>query len=220
MSDCLGTGIGIIYYQGAHGKFWRNGNVFMMVVVTQVYTFVKSHYMDCIERLKWEHFTTYNLYFFKLISSSFCVCVTVLGLCCPMWALDPLTRMNPGPLFWEHGVLSTGWPGKSLKLIFKKALFIAKEESHYEAWVPEMITSQPAAVILLAVWIHVILTHYPRQDEYSSPGETVGVLHGCNPSWSLRMEGVNERPPRSDKRGGQRAPVCQAVKCLTSLHFY
>ena len=35
------------------------------------------------------------------------------GLSCGMWALVPQPGIEPRPLHWEHGVLTTGPPGKS-----------------------------------------------------------------------------------------------------------
>ena len=46
--------------------------------------------------------------------------LAVLGLSCSMWTpscgmwdLVPWPVIEPDCLFWEHGVLATGWPGKS-----------------------------------------------------------------------------------------------------------
>ena len=40
--------------------------------------------------------------------------VTLLKVSCGMWDLKfPDQGLNPGPLNWERGVLSTGPPGKS-----------------------------------------------------------------------------------------------------------
>ena len=40
--------------------------------------------------------------------------VTLLRVTCCMWELKfPDQGLNPGPLNWERGVLSTGPPGKS-----------------------------------------------------------------------------------------------------------
>ena len=36
---------------------------------------------------------------------------------CSMWDLVPQPGIEPVPLHWEHGVLTTGPPGKSLKNI-------------------------------------------------------------------------------------------------------
>ena len=39
---------------------------------------------------------------------------------CSMWDLDPWPGMNPEPLNWEHRVLATGPPGKSLPYNFNR----------------------------------------------------------------------------------------------------
>ena len=44
--------------------------------------------------------------------------LAVPGLCCGMWDLVPDQGSNLGPLPWEHGVLATGPPGKSLCFLF------------------------------------------------------------------------------------------------------
>ena len=38
----------------------------------------------------------------------------IFSFCCGPWDLVPWPGLNPGPLPWEHGVLATGPPGKSL----------------------------------------------------------------------------------------------------------
>ena len=53
------------------------------------------------------------------------ICLTLLvGLGCNMWALScgmqdlvPWPGIEPGPLHWEHGVLTAGPPGKVLPLL-------------------------------------------------------------------------------------------------------
>ena len=43
-----------------------------------------------------------------------CIYLPVPGLSCGIWDLVPWPGSNPGPLHWEHRVLTTGPPGKSL----------------------------------------------------------------------------------------------------------
>ena len=54
--------------------------------------------------------------FFFLI---FFIYLAVPGLSCSMWDLVPDQGSNPDPLHWEHGVLATGPPGKSLGVCLK-----------------------------------------------------------------------------------------------------
>ena len=49
-------------------------------------------------------------------------------LSCGMWDLVPSPGSNPGPLYWEHGVLATGSPGKSPEVLF---LNLGTGYSHY-----------------------------------------------------------------------------------------
>ena len=45
--------------------------------------------------------------------------VTLLKVSCGMWDLKfPDQGLNPGPLNWDRGVLSTGPPGKSGFVLF------------------------------------------------------------------------------------------------------
>ena len=41
-------------------------------------------------------------------------------LSCSMWDLVPDQRSKLGPLHWEHGVLATGPPGKSLVCVLEE----------------------------------------------------------------------------------------------------
>ena len=42
-----------------------------------------------------------------------------LAALCGMWDLPPNQGLNPCPLYWECGVLTTGLPGKSLRVLLK-----------------------------------------------------------------------------------------------------
>ena len=44
----------------------------------------------------------------------FALCCSVWTLSCSMWDLVSWSRIESGPLHWEHGVLATALPGKSL----------------------------------------------------------------------------------------------------------
>ena len=56
-----------------------------------------------------------NLHFFKK-DYLFLFILSAQGLSCNMWDLVPWPGVEPRPLHWEHGVLATGPPGKSLRI--------------------------------------------------------------------------------------------------------
>ena len=56
--------------------------------------------------------STWDLFFFFFSSG------TMQILSCGMWDLVPDQGLNQGPLDWEHGVLATGSPEKSLHFHF------------------------------------------------------------------------------------------------------
>ena len=57
-----------------------------------------------------------NIYLFILSAPSLSRGMQDLLVATCMWDLVPPPGTEPGPLHWEHGVLPTGPPGKSLDL--------------------------------------------------------------------------------------------------------
>ena len=88
----------------------------------------------------------FNIYFYFLFIWLWWVSVVACGFfSCGMWDLVSWPPNEPRPPDWEHRVLATGPPGKSLHPVFKSlSLKAITEFRFYEHWVPWTLCKGPA----------------------------------------------------------------------------